>query len=360
MSRLILLLLASAGLAGCSAQPYLSSGFVASMPLGASAGPPQGRPLALLPAGAGPVLAVHETAKPNAVLQTIVLGGSQTNSGENRITVTALVPQDPRLGNVTEGLATIAKPTDVAIQQELETEFPAVPMNISLAYDRTAQGPFGYATGRARDGSTCLYAFQNLGSDQPLSLFEGVAGREQSPMSIRVRLCKRRASEAELASLVRAMVVYSPGNATAVAAPLPSTDLPAGDALAAARATGPVFPGGASTLFGAPTYPAPITPSASPGDALGFPQTAASAIDTAEPAVRRAHPRIVHRLARRSRPVHRSVVRREQPGRIVGAAIPLPSEITTPGAPVRPNATQPGAAAAAPSVAAMDSVPLPH
>ncbi|WP_131196584.1 cellulose biosynthesis protein BcsN [Lichenihabitans psoromatis] len=394
MTKHALVLVATLMMAGCANAPYGTPGYQANYPLAGQI--TQGRPLAMLPAGAGPVLAVNETRKPNAILQDIVLGGSQVNGGENNIAVTALIPPDPTKGNLTEGDVKIQKPTDVAITDEIEPLFPNVPMHISPNFEQNQQGPFGYAIGHGPAGSTCVYAWQWIGPEHPISLLEGATGLHPYPISVRVRLCKPHASEASLVGLVRALVVYSPSGSSIAMAPMPMATPMGGDALTAAggmagmpaaAAPMPYYstpqPPMAQTMTYAypqpvPVYaPAPLaatgyTPLAAPvysypAAAPMMTSAAESSDDTeAAPPPRRSRHVSRRRVARRAPlTVHRTVVQREEPTPVIGNAIPLPSELTTSVAP-RAIGGAPrvvGAGTVSPSsspLAAQDGVPLPR
>ncbi len=82
-------------------------------------------------------------------------------------------------------------PTQIA--REFEWYLFGVPMRTSLIYVQNKYGPFGFATGIARSGDRCLYAWQHV--ERPLFLKAGAVG-------IRLRLCDAKASEQELLSVM--------------------------------------------------------------------------------------------------------------------------------------------------------------
>ncbi|MBE7247992.1 MAG: cellulose biosynthesis protein BcsN [Actinomycetospora chiangmaiensis] len=290
---------------------------------------PSGQALAALPPAAGAVLSVMESRRSNAVIQTIVLAGDHAGYGENKITITALTGTN-NVGNAAGDPVKIAPPTDAVIEDELAQAFPTTPMRIANVYDRNAQGPFGYATGRRADGTGCLYAWQYVGPSGNLNLFDTIDGRGPQAMSVRVRLCKANATEAELAGYMQQMVVSPPGPSSSYAAAAPAMMAPGGDALAASGVAPQGF--AAAPLAAAPMMAAPMM-AAPPMMAPPMMATAPMGPSRMEaPAPRRVrHTRhVVVRYVMVRPHAHRMRPRREEPA-VSEAAPPSGSNVPFPG-----------------------------
>ena len=276
---------------------------------------PPSRALAFLPASAGPVVSVLETRRSNAVMQEIVLAGDHATAGENKINVTALVPPDLSMRNGGDPIK-LAPPTDITIENELGEKFPSIAMHLSATYDRNGQGPFGFAIGHPSPVTTCIYAWQYIGPNGPISLFDGASGRAPQPVSVRVRLCAAQTTEQALVDTVRQMVVMPPGPSYGGFMPVPMGMAPAYGAPDALTASGSL---GASSASLMPAYPA-MAPAA-------LPQPASRAMNS--PPLRR------HRVhAERHMRHRRSVAQAADDTRVEplapGSAVPLPGEIAPP------------------------------
>lgn len=201
------------------------------------------KPLALLPAEGGAIVAVLESRVSGIYTQRIIFSGDAATDGEN-----AVILQIDETDRPSADLTGLPKPTEDGIARELEASFPSVGMQISRAWAHNDFGPFGYATGQAPGGVTCIYAWQysqgamlHLIDDAPSRA--AAASMPSKPTSIRVRLCRQGLSESELVTSVRAMQVYPLGGG----APFHDTlysgigPLGAGDALQAAGAPGEFF-----------------------------------------------------------------------------------------------------------------------
>ncbi len=101
-------------------------------------------------------------------------------------------------------------------------------MQVSPDFEATAQGPIGYASGSS-GGVNCLYAWQFLAPEQPLSLIDGAVEAGAHPISLRLRLCRTQ----PLTTLLSVMRHLSVGRATRGAS-VPLAGLGGQDALAVA------------------------------------------------------------------------------------------------------------------------------
>lgn len=142
---------------------------------------------ARLPAGGPAIITVLEKRYRDAIVRETVLATNSRVSGQNFLTVTLYGP----VGYVTVddnalGEASIL-PTQIA--REFEWYLFGVPMKTSLIYTQNKYGPFGFATGVARTGDRCLYAWQHI--ERPQFVKAGAIG-------IRLRLCDVKATEQEL------------------------------------------------------------------------------------------------------------------------------------------------------------------
>ena len=176
---------------------------------------PAARPMAQLPAAAGEQIAVLQSNVQGPIQQKIVLRGDPATGGENRIVVT--VDLDQPLRGAPD--YNIPKPTEELIAKELDDNFPGIAMAISQYWVRNDFGPFGYATGHAYGGVTCIYAWQ-WAPGQPTRFIANLeaqaaeASTAKAPTSVRVRLCKQGMGESELVELIHQMAVYAPGSST--------------------------------------------------------------------------------------------------------------------------------------------------
>ncbi len=152
---------------------------------------PLGQALIRTAPGGPPVIAVTQTSYTNAVVQTVILSTGGTTPGQNAFVVRAFQA----------GLADENDPATLrdrglspyTTRRELESEFPNIEMLIGQAYTQNKYGPFGYALGRPGNGDLCFYGWQRIEKTNR-SLFS----REGGALSIRLRLCERGRTEAEL------------------------------------------------------------------------------------------------------------------------------------------------------------------
>ena len=146
---------------------------------------------ARLPAGGPAIITVLEKRFKDAIVRKSILATNSRVSGQNFLTVTLYGP----VGYVTVDDNALGEdsihPTQIA--REFEWYLFGVPMETSLIYIQNKYGPFGFATGIARTGDRCLYAWQHV--ERPLFLKAGAVG-------IRLRLCDAKATEQELLSVM--------------------------------------------------------------------------------------------------------------------------------------------------------------
>jgi hypothetical protein len=172
------------GLAGCvtSAEPRVMT---------VQSEVPPVESFARLPVGGPAIITVLEKRYRDAIVRESVLATSSQVSGQNFLKVTLYGPvgyqtvDDNALG------VDVIEPTQIA--REFGWYLFGVPMQTSLIYVQNKYGPFGFATGVARTGDRCLYAWQHV--ERPQFVKAGAIG-------IRLRLCSARATEQELLSVM--------------------------------------------------------------------------------------------------------------------------------------------------------------
>ncbi len=210
LDRLTLILVSSLCLAGCAASPFVAPDYIGRYPgieTGRGTSLPTGAPLASLPETAGSVLSVRDTQFSNGLRQEIVLEGPRAMTGENKIVVEALTP--PMVGVASGNDLRLAPPSDSEIQFELSKVLPDVAMQVSGDVEHGPQGVFGYAAGKI-GVLNCLYAWEYLAPQRPLSLLEGASGTGVYPASVRVRLCRAEPLANMLTDMHR-LIVTPPG-----------------------------------------------------------------------------------------------------------------------------------------------------
>ena len=173
--------------------------------------PGGGPPMASLPAVAGRVVAVRRTPYTNGVGQEIVLEGPRAMVGENRITVQALTTSQTGARDQGGEELKLTTPSDVAIADEMERRLPGIAMSIAAAPEHDSEGTIGYATG-SKGRLSCVYAWQYLASERPLSFLEGLSDTGSLPVSVRVRLCREQPVAALLETL-RGLRIARPNGA---------------------------------------------------------------------------------------------------------------------------------------------------
>ena len=203
-SALAATLIALLAVSGCGIRPVTVDN------VGARSAP-TGLAFVSLGPGSPGVLSVVESQYANATRQTIALATYGKTPGENQMRADVI-------GLTNEGVNPEAKLADRALNEvdlysEAQEALPNIPLRISLNYMQNRLGPFGYAVGRSMQGDTCIFAWQRVATpDQNLSLVNS-----RVALSVRLRLCDPRASEAQLAATMMNLSVntrMSGGRAT--------------------------------------------------------------------------------------------------------------------------------------------------
>ena len=207
MKKLCLFVAFVSPLAGCAAGP---TAYDKNYSANVSETVSPAMAMVLLPPQAGRTIAVIEKKHANAVEQTITLQNESAAFGTNKIMIKSILPGELIFNTRSEDVLDIKKPTEDTINDELETEFPNATLSVADVFDRNLYGPFGYALGVNSDKSHCIYAWQFIEGTQRnlLNYFE----TSVQPTSVRVRLCKLNATQAELISYIRQMRISSPGS----------------------------------------------------------------------------------------------------------------------------------------------------
>lgn len=225
---------------------------------------------ARLPAGGPAIVTVLEKRYRDAIVRESILATNSRVSGQNFLTVTLYGP----VGYVTVDDNALGEdsihPTQIA--REFQWYLLGVPMKTSLIYAQNKYGPFGFATGIARSGDRCLYAWQHV--ERPQFVKAGAIG-------IRLRLCDAKASEQELLSVMYGfqIVGYLPsplwnpyGKPPRVAADLGALSAPIEPQLPVTAAPAPVRRVVVREPEPEPIFPeGPIVPLPEPGDYEDFP-----------------------------------------------------------------------------------------
>lgn len=145
----------------------------------------------VLPADRSVVGITQERAS-NAMTQTIFLSTNSALSGENFFRATFYGPVNS--AGATERTLPYAALTDGRISRELRTEMAGIAMNRTPYYVQNNYGPFSYATGRAANGESCIYAWQQIRSPEHTKNFFQNRGR----IDLRLRLCETGTSQEKL------------------------------------------------------------------------------------------------------------------------------------------------------------------
>jgi hypothetical protein len=199
--RLELALVGALLLSGCNLPPpYLGAGQDPMTATLLRELPPTAA-LVLPPPGSVSVVTVLEKRYANAITQTIVLSNDSAATGENSIEATFFGPVGP---GAAPGDTLRWRPLDaVRVSKEMIDAFPGVRMTRSPYYVQNGYGPFGYGVGRPRGGGTCLYAWQQI---EPQRNKFGEP-RSRGSISLRVRLCRAKATEEEMLRFMYGLVI---------------------------------------------------------------------------------------------------------------------------------------------------------
>ena len=160
-----------------------------------------GSAMVVPPLGGPPIVAVTQRSYENAISQEIRLATRGATPGENAIYATFFTAADVVDSDGVEGnLLKMPAFEDETAMREIEERFPGVAMEPSAVFVQNKYGPFSYAFGRGVGGEACLYAWQKLARSDSIFLPKSGA------ITIRIRLCDPRATEA---SLLRVAYDYS-------------------------------------------------------------------------------------------------------------------------------------------------------
>lgn len=155
-----------------------------------------GRSLVALPPGGPPIVAVTQRSYDNAISQEIKLVTRGATPGENAVYAAFFTAADlPDGDGVAGNLLKVPGIADDAVAREMDERLPGVVMAPSAVFVQNKYGPFGYAFGRGAGGDACIYAWQRLMPGD--SIFRPKSG----VVSVRIRVCDPRASEASLLRL---------------------------------------------------------------------------------------------------------------------------------------------------------------
>jgi hypothetical protein len=155
---------------------------------------PIGRAFVSLGPGSPAALFAVNTPYENAIRQTITLATHGRTPGENQLRVDVVGLTNNNLAADTTLPDTPLSEAELIV--EAQDALPDVPLRTSLNYLQNRYGPFGYAVGRSRQGDTCIYGWQRVAtSDEKLTI-----ANSRDVISIRLRLCDPKASEAALAA----------------------------------------------------------------------------------------------------------------------------------------------------------------
>lgn len=207
MLRLVTVATLALGLSGCGMVFDYSDPGGEPKPFDTTLGVsiPPSQAMAMMPPGAGQVVAVIERRRGNAIQHDITLAGAPPNFGENQINVTAFRYIEESVENPKTDTLPMERPDEAAVYTEMQERFPGGALPTSNAVPRNAMGSFGYAFGR-RNGANCLYAWQWIDSGQARP-FTPFASKTPAPVSVRVRLCKPGMTEEVMVDFVRQMFV---------------------------------------------------------------------------------------------------------------------------------------------------------
>lgn len=133
------------------------------------------------PPGGPGVVAVLENRYANALAQDIILENNSSVAGQNVIYVRAFGPMGQEGGRerLEEDVLELR-----TIRRELIERFPGIHMEVSGLYAQNRYGPFSYAVGRTRGGTTCVYAWQRISAESRVFAFE------RGAITWRLRVCE--------------------------------------------------------------------------------------------------------------------------------------------------------------------------
>ncbi|MCX5516159.1 cellulose biosynthesis protein BcsN [Kaistia algarum] len=191
------------GLSACAPRPQdIETGAIASRQ-------PLEKAMVDMPAGGPAIVGVVERRYANSTLQEIILANRARNPNQNFIKVTMFGPV-----KVTTGPENQFPNDPLALMnagQEMRWFMPGVKMSVSQLYAQNRYGSFGYATGRASTGDSCLYAWQRIRAPD----HDSTMISNQGTIAIRLRYCEPGASDLDLLNVMTGFTInayfLSPG-----------------------------------------------------------------------------------------------------------------------------------------------------
>ena len=157
--------------------------------------------MVLPPPGGPAIVTVLQHNFSNAVSQDIFLFTSAAVPGQNVLSATFFGP----VGLDYDDRASLpyASVRNSDIDREMRRQLPGIAMARNGDFVQNSYGPFNYALGRSRAGDNCLYAWQQIRSDQNAR----AAFANRGTIQIRLRLCDARATAPQLLSVMYGLTV---------------------------------------------------------------------------------------------------------------------------------------------------------
>ena len=152
--------------------------------------------MVLPPPGGPAVVSVVSRKFTNADQQDVLLFTSAATPGQNFLRIKMFGPVGiERDGGKSLGYASVR---ESVIAGEIREAVPGVAMRRSGLFLQNDYGPFGYAFGHGRQNDSCLYAWQQIRSnEQDRSGFQN-----GGTIQVRLRLCEEGAGEEKLLSVM--------------------------------------------------------------------------------------------------------------------------------------------------------------
>jgi len=199
MPRIMAMMALALSVSGCATgdDPVLYTGSIKPVgpPLIADVSPDYAA--VYLPPVAGRVEAVRQSSKPDQIDQSILYSNAGYLAGENELKVS--------IAPASSANAYTRAPTQRQIINEIRTALPGVKLQISPSIGRNSLGPFGYASGPASAGRSCIFAWQNVadisGGARKRKGFGLLTGSRYAAR-IRLRYCHPEMNEAALVALM--------------------------------------------------------------------------------------------------------------------------------------------------------------
>ncbi|MCO6409006.1 MULTISPECIES: cellulose biosynthesis protein BcsN [Hoeflea] len=152
---------------------------------------------AYLPPVAGRVEAVRQSSRPDQIDQSILYSNAGYLAGENELTVS--------IAPASSAKSYTRAPTQREIINEIRTALPGARLQISPSIGRNSIGPFGYASGPAAAGGSCIFAWQNaadISGETRKGKGFGLLTGSRYAARVRLRYCHPEMNEAALVALM--------------------------------------------------------------------------------------------------------------------------------------------------------------